>query len=141
RRLVAQPAGLGEAAEGRQPAHGGGGAALVYATPPPPPPPAPLEPIEEPTWAPPDPWQRPAGANVPLSLWETTDGINIITDVAAGTLRAPVAALLDLKLQDIGPGRATATIPAREGVCDDSRRGSGRSGGAPAGLAGWGVRL
>src|SRR5262249_29042521 len=113
---------LVEDAEGRQLAHGGAEAAIVSASSPPPPPPAPLEPIEEPTWATPDPWQRPGGPTAPVALGEPPDGINIITDVAGGPLRTRGAALLDLKLQDIGRGRATATTPASEWFCDDSRR-------------------
>jgi uncharacterized protein (TIGR00369 family) len=110
-----------EDAEGRQIAHGGAEATIILADPPPPPPPSPLEPIEAPTWATPDPWQRPAGSAVPLSLWETTDGIRIISDVATGALRTPVADLLDFTLHDVAPGRVTATIPANEWFCEDAR--------------------
>src|SRR5262249_49781947 len=100
----------------------GAEAAIVLSDPPPPSAPSPLEPIEEPTWATPDPSQRSAGASVPLSLWETTDGLRIISDVSDGTLRSPVIALLDAKLVEIGPGRVTAIIPASEWFCDDARR-------------------
>jgi uncharacterized protein (TIGR00369 family) len=126
-----------EDAEGRQIAHGGAEAAIVTSDPAPPPAPSPMEPIEEPTWATPDPWRRPAGAAVPLSLWESTDGISIISDVSAGILRTPVAALLDVKLHDIGPGRATATIPASEWFCEDSRRVSVGILTALADMTGW----
>jgi uncharacterized protein (TIGR00369 family) len=123
--------------EGRQIAHGGMEAAIVPAEPVPPPPPSPLEAIEEPTWPTPDPWQRPAGANVPLSSWETTDGIDIIRDLSAGALRTPIASLLDFRLQDVGAGRVTATIPASEWFCVDSRRVSVGILTALADMTGW----
>lgn len=123
--------------DGRQIAHGGGEAAIVSSHPPPPPPPSPLLPIEEPAWPTPDPWQRPAGANVPLSLWETTDGIDIITDLSAGKLRTPIVSLLDFKLRDVSAGRVTATIPASEWFCVDSRRVSVSVLSALADMTGW----
>jgi class 3 adenylate cyclase len=128
---------LVEDAEGRQIAHGGAAAAIVLSDPAPPPPPRSLEPVDEPAWATPDPWQRPAGAMVPLSLWETTDGINIITDVASGTLRSPFVALLDCKLEAVSRGRITAVIPASEWFCDDSHRVSISILTAFTNLAGW----
>jgi uncharacterized protein (TIGR00369 family) len=123
--------------EGRQIAHGGAEAAIVSLTPSPPPPPSPLQPIEEPAWPTPDPWQRPAGTNVPLSLWETTDGIDIITDLSAGKLRTPIVSLLDFRLQDVSAGRVTATIPASEWFCADSRRVSVSVLSALADMTGW----
>lgn len=123
--------------EGRQIAHGGGEAAFVAAHPVPPPAPSPLEPIEEPAWPTPDPWQRPAGANVPLSLWETRDGIGIIADLSAGALRTPIASLLDFRLQEVSEGRVTATIPASEWFCAESRHVSGSVIAALADMTGW----
>jgi len=107
--------------EGRQLAHGGAEAAIVAVDPAPPLPPSPLEPVDEPIWPTPDPWQRPAGTNVPLSSWETRDGIDIMRDLAAGTLRAPITSLLDFRLREVGAGRVTATIPASPWFCADSR--------------------
>lgn len=126
-----------EDTEGRQIAHGGAEAAIVTAAAAPPPPPSPLEPIEEPSWATPDPWQRPIGGTVPLSLWETTDGIHILTDVAAGRLHSPVNTLLDFTLEEIGPGHVVGSIPASEWFCDQSRYVSVSIIAALADMVGW----
>jgi uncharacterized protein (TIGR00369 family) len=130
-----------EDSEGRQIAHGGGHAAIVALDPAPPPPPAPLEPIDAPTWATPDPWQRPAGASVPLSLWETTDGLDIITSMSTGALPVPLNTLLDAKLQDVSRGRATVTIPASEWFCVESRVLPVNIVATLANLAGWSCAL
>ena len=128
---------LVEDTDGRQLAHGGAEAAIVSTDTPPPAPPAPLRPIEEPSWPTPDPWQRPPGAMVPLSLWETTDGIDIITAVSDGRLRSPVISLLDFTLEAVSSGHTTAIIPASEWFCDDSRRVSVGILATLANIAGW----
>jgi class 3 adenylate cyclase len=107
--------------EGRQIAHGGGHAAIVSVDPVPPPPPTPLEQIEEPTWATPDPWQRPAGASVPLSLWDTTNGVDILAGLSTGALRASLDTLFDWRIQHVSRGRLTATGPASVWFCNESR--------------------
>jgi uncharacterized protein (TIGR00369 family) len=132
---------LVEDSEGRQIAHGGGGGAIVTLNPAPPPPPSPLEPIEEPTWATPDPWQRPAGANVPLSLWETTDGMEIVRRLIDGKLRSPLASLLGLRIHDLENGRVATTIPASDWFCADSRIVSPSILAALADIAGWNCGL
>ena len=119
--LFASAEVLVEDNEGRQIAQGGGQAVILSVDPAPPPPPVPLEQIEEPTWATPDPWRRPLGPNVPLALWDSADGIDIVTDVAAGKLPSPMADVLGIRFADVGPGRLTASIPASEWFCRDSR--------------------
>jgi uncharacterized protein (TIGR00369 family) len=88
--LFAYAEALVEDNEGRQIAHGGGQAAIITLEPPPPSPPSPIEPTEQPTWATPDPWQRPAGANVPAALWDTSDGEEIIYRLLTGSSRTPL---------------------------------------------------
>jgi len=127
--------------EGRQIAHGGAQAAVITLDPPPPVPPSPLEPIEQPTWATPDPWQRPAGANVPLALWDTTDGSEIIRRLTAGTLRSPLTAILGFTMREAGDGRVVATIPASEWFCVDSRTVSPSILASLADMTGWNCGL
>lgn len=123
--------------EGRQIAHGVGEAAIVTLEPPPPSPPAPIEPIEQPTWATPDPWQRPAGANIPLSLWDTTDGKEIIDRLVTGDLRTPLSVFFGLGLHELGDDRLVVTIPASEWFCGESRVVSPSIIAAVANLASW----
>src|SRR5262245_62041150 len=84
-------------------------------------PPSPLEPVRRPAWATPDPGQGPAGANVPVWLWETTDGKDIIRGLATGTLRTPLSSLLGLRLREAEDDRVVITMPASEWFCRDSR--------------------
>jgi uncharacterized protein (TIGR00369 family) len=119
--LFAYAEGMLEDSEGRQIAHGGGLAAVVSLDPVPPPPPAPVEQIEEPTWPTPDPWQRPTGAGVPLTLWDTTDGIEIVREISAGALRIPMTSLFGARLEDVGRGKVTVTMPASEWFCVEAR--------------------
>jgi uncharacterized protein (TIGR00369 family) len=119
--LFAYAEALVEDGEGREIAHGTGQAAVIILDPPPPSPPSPLEPIEQPTWATPDPWQRPAGANVPMSLWDTTDGREIVRRMAAGSLPTPLGRLLGLRVLEVEDNRLVVTIPASEWFCAESR--------------------
>jgi uncharacterized protein (TIGR00369 family) len=130
-----------EDSEGRPLGHGGGQAAIVPLDPPPPPPPSPLEPIEVPSWATPDPWQRPAGANVPLSVWETTNGVDVVTAIAAGTLHVPLLALLGARLEHVTRGTVIVSIPASEWFCSDSREVTSGVIAAVANSAGWACGL
>jgi uncharacterized protein (TIGR00369 family) len=112
---------LVEDSEGRQLGHGGGQVAIVSLDPAPPPPPSPLPSIEEPTWPTPDPWQRPVEAGIPLSLWDTTPGIEMARQVASGALRVPLCDLLDAKIRDLAHGSVTMLMPASEWFCGDVR--------------------
>jgi class 3 adenylate cyclase len=105
--------------------------------PPPPPPPSPIEPIEQPTWAAPDPWQRPAGVNVPTSLWDTTDGKEIIQKLRTGGLRTPLHSLFGFVMSDASHGRIVGTFPASEWFCADSRNVAPSIIAAMANMTGW----
>ncbi len=108
---------LVEDSEGRQLANGGGQGAMVTLDPPPPPPPSPLEPIEEPTWATPDPWQRPAAASISPSLWDTTDGVDIFRAISSGKLRTNLNGLLGLRIFDVERGKLGLEMPASKWFC------------------------
>ena len=135
--LFAYAEALVEDGEGREIAHGTGWAAVVVLDPPPPSPPSPLEPIEQPTWATPDPWQRPAGANVPVSLWETTDGKEIIRQLVTGALRTPLISLFGFALREVEDDQLVVTMPASEWFCGDSRTVSPSIIAAMANSTGW----
>jgi uncharacterized protein (TIGR00369 family) len=135
--LFACAEALVEDGEGRQLAHGTAHAAVIVLDPPPPAPPSPLEPIEQPTWATPDPWQRPAGANVPVSLWETTDGKEIIRRLATGTLRTPLIPFLGVTLREADDDRLVVTASASEWFCGESRTVSPSIIAVVANMAGW----
>jgi uncharacterized protein (TIGR00369 family) len=136
--LFAYAEALIEDNEGRQIAHGGGQAAIITLESPPPSPPSPIEPIEQPTWATPDPWQRPAGANVPASLWDTTDGKEILQRLLVGSSRSPLYSLFGLVIREVSDSHLVATIPASEWFCAaESRLVSSSIVAAIANMTGW----
>lgn len=109
-----------EDSEGRQLAHCGGQAQFITLDPPPPLPPSPLEIVEQPVWGTPDPWQRPPGPNVAASMWDTTDGIEIVRALSSGSLRTPVFALFGLELQVKAEGHVEMIFSASEWFCGDT---------------------
>lgn len=109
--------------QGRQIAHGASHSALRAIEPSPPPPPAELRPVEEPTYATPDPYLRPPAAVIPPiePWWQENDGIAIVRRFAEGSLAAPYHALVPVDFAKIEEDRIVLTLPASEWLCRFSR--------------------
>ena len=111
-----------EDSQGRQIAHGGGHSELRPVEPTPPPPPAELRPVEEPSYATPDPCARPAlGRMPPVEHEEGNDGLSIMRAFVDGTFVAPFQALLPVHFDDIAEGRVVLSLRTSEWLCGFSR--------------------
>lgn len=70
--------------EGRQIASCGGHARIIALDPKPPRPPEQIEPIEEPRWATPDPWERSPADALPPNYWDGTNHTEIVSTAIGG---------------------------------------------------------
>lgn len=93
------------------------------AAPPRQPPPTAATGPEQPTAAP-DPWRRePTGSVISQEIWDSRDGLEILTALLAGELPAPpIHHLTGLTLSAVAPGAASFTMPASEWLCAPARR-------------------
>jgi class 3 adenylate cyclase len=104
--------------QGRRIAHASSHLELRQVEPPPPPAPAELRPLEEPSYATPDPYLRqPAGAMPRLSMWHEHDGFTIMRKFAEGTFRAPYQQLLPVEFVKAEKGHIIIKLPASEWLC------------------------
>jgi uncharacterized protein (TIGR00369 family) len=90
------------------------------------PPPAPLSVSERyvaPTYDTPDPYERPVeGELIPLEVWRTTSGLDVLRAAAAGELpRAPFANLFGCFLSEIEEGSVVSNIPASRWFASPAR--------------------
>jgi len=87
------------------------------------PPPMEIEPYVEPTYETPDPFERPVqGELLPLEVWRTKPGLEVLRASAAGDLPpAPFSLLFGCRLIDISEGRVTSTIPASKWFTSPAR--------------------
>ncbi len=73
-----------------------------------------VTPYEEPSYDTPDPYERPVqGELIPLEVWRTRSGLDVLRAVTAGELpRAPFAHLFGCALSEIEEGSVVSSIPA-----------------------------
>jgi uncharacterized protein (TIGR00369 family) len=89
-----------------------------------PPPPAPeITQYEEPDYDTPDPYERPVqGGLIPLDVWRTRTGLDVLRAAAAGDLpRAPFAYLFGCSLTDIQEGSVVSNMPASRWFASPAR--------------------
>ena len=117
--------GLSEAtvtdARGRLLAHGT--SRYVFLQLDPPPPPLEVKKYDEPTYDTPDPYERPVqGELIPLEVWRTRPGLDVLRAAAAGELpRAPFAFLFGCSLSEIEEGSVVSTMPASKWFASPAR--------------------
>ena len=117
--------GLSEArvtdARGRLLAHGT--SRYVFLELDPAPPPLEVTQYEEPTYDTPDPYERPVvGELIPLEVWRTRSGLDVLRAVSAGELpRAPFSYLFGCFLSDVEEGSAVSNIPASKWFASPAR--------------------
>jgi len=108
--------------QGRQIAHGVGHCRIRQVLPPPPPPPSALLPVDEPTYATPDPYLRPPQGEFPSTeFWEEHDGNDVLQGYAEGRFVAPFARLTGCRIDHSERSRLVLTLPASEWFCQYSR--------------------
>lgn len=130
-----------EDANGRRLASASCQARIRRIDPPPSPPPAQLRPVEEPTFATPDPTDRPV-PEFPTDAWVGRAGHELLTTVIKGELPAPPFSFLyGMTVDDAGPGWLVGSFPASEWFCVASRRVSCGVIATMLSAAGWGSLL
>ena len=111
-----------EDAEGRQLASVQGHAAVRQMDPPPPPPPDDLRPVEEPSYATPDPYIRPAPSTAPRGeLWGEPLRRAVAEVGAEGRPFSPLGQLLGFLFVEGDRGQIDVTASANEWLCLFSR--------------------
>ena len=107
-------------ADGRLIAHGTSRCVVFDPMGPPPPEPPVLEPVEQPEYDTPDPFERrPAmGFVIPQELWDEHTGLELLRMLIAGELdKPPLSYLTGMVATDADEGTCTFTMPAHEHLC------------------------
>ena len=125
--------------DGRPLAQGTSQAAIVPVTPPPPPPPASLQPVEEPTYATPDPYLRPIviGEGLGEILMTSNGGLEALHTMLERDLHSPLGDLFGVRGEHAEEGAATISIPASEWLCRFTRHVAPGALASLAGMAGF----
>ncbi len=111
-----------EDSEGRQVMQAVSQAEICRVEPDPPPAPANLAPIEEPSYASPDPYLRSVPAeNVPLAEYEDGETFSILQRATRGNIISPYHRLMGERFVETASGRLRVEIPASEWFCLFSR--------------------
>ena len=107
-----------EDTEGRQIALANSYAAIRQIDPPPPPAPEPLQPVEEPSYATPDPHARPVvGSQLSRETWDTDDGMALAQQFLGEDAPADYMSLVDLKFLEVNSQQVVAMAPANGWLC------------------------
>ena len=108
-------------ARGRMLAHGT--SRYVFLRLDPPPPPMEMKSYAEPAYDTPDPYERPVeGSLIPIDVWRSKPGLEILRAVAAGELpRAPFSYLFGCTMTDVSEGRVTGAMPASKWLTSPAR--------------------
>lgn len=107
-------------ADGRLVAHGTSRCVVFDPMGPPPPEPPEVEPVEEPEYDTPDPYERrPAeGFVIPQEMWDEHTGLEILQMYVAGEIDAPpITRLTGMVVTEAAEGTCTFTMPAHEHLC------------------------
>ena len=125
--------------DGRPLSQGSSQAAIVPVTPPPPPAPGSLQRVEEPVYATPDPYLRPATPNAGMqqALAGGASGLEALRAFLEGQARSPLADLFGLRDGFVEEGTVGVSIPASEWLCNLTRHVSPGALATLANMAGW----
>ena len=116
-RLVTVAEVLVEDGSGRGVAHGTGSVTTTPMTTAPPN--RPVRPTEEPRFTTPDPYLRPGLPPISAAIIEELSGLELVGQVAAGTLPIPVGELYGFRLVEFAEGHCSYSLSTSDWLCVD----------------------